>query len=302
MGDHLIQGLGLGGRIRVIAADTSEAVERLRQIHQPSRTTTAALGRVATGAILLAAGLEKVTRREPMITLEVEGDGPAGRIIATASPRGWLRAFVANPEADAPRLEAGKLHVAGVVGTSGNLSVTRDPGKGEPYRGVVPLFTGEIAEDLALYLNESEQTPSAVLLGVLVGPDDTVQYSGGLLVQVLPGVGEEQAAELTERLHALGHLTERLAEDEGPAEWIKALFDGQFERHRRMSVEFRCGCSLDRVERAIKLLGAGEIRAILADNPEQTILTCEFCKTEYTVSSRELQRLLAEVQAEVREN
>jgi molecular chaperone Hsp33 len=168
--DHLIRGFALQGRARVLAAETTGVVEALREIHEPSRTVTAAMGRVATGALLMAAGLEKATAREPMVTIEVSGDGPAGKIMATASPTGWVRSFVANPAADAERITAGKLNVAGVVGTSGFLVVTRDTGASDPYRGVVPLFSGEIAEDLAVYLNESEQTPSAVLLGVLVGP------------------------------------------------------------------------------------------------------------------------------------
>lgn len=299
MSDHLIQGLGLGGRVRVIAAETTETAEEIRRIHQPSRTTTAALGRIATGALMLAAGLEKVTKLEPVITLEFNGGGPAGRLIATASPSGWLRAFVSNPEADAPRLEEGKLNVAGVVGLEGHLIVTRDPGKGQPYQGIVPIFTGEIGDDLALYLNESEQTPSGVLLGVLVGPGERVRHSGGILVQVLPGVTDAEANNLTDRLLGLGHLTERLDQGEGPQQWIDALFDGQFEQHQRTEVRFLCGCSKDRVERALKLLGESEIKAILDDEVDVTTLTCEFCKTDYPVSDVELQRLLAEVRSEM---
>lgn len=299
MTDHVIQGLGLGGRVRAIAADTSRTVERLRQIHEPRPTATAAMGRVATGALLLASGLEKATAREPLVTLEADGGGPAGRIIATASPRGWLRAWVANPDADAPRTEEGKLDVGAVVGVKGQLIVTRDPGYGEPYRGVVPLFTGEIGEDLAVYLNESEQTPSGVLLGVLVGADASVLNSGGIVVQVLPGVSSDEAAGLTRRLLDLGAVTDRLSEREGPEAWIERIFPGGFEQHQRTEVEFRCGCSLDRVERALKLLGQKEIQSIINDaGDEVTELKCEFCKTVYPVSRRELQRLLDEVRAE----
>ena len=161
------------------------------------------------------------------------------------------------------------------------------------------MFTGEVAEDLALYLNESEQTPSGVLLGVLVRPGEQVRHSGGILVQALPGVTDDEATDLTRRLLRLGHLTDRLAQGEGPAQWIDALFDGHFEQHRRTEVEFRCGCSRDRVERALKLLGGVEITAILEDQNDVTTLTCEFCKVDYPVSSRELQRLLDEVRSEL---
>jgi molecular chaperone Hsp33 len=301
--DHLIRGFALQGRARVLAAETTGVVEALREIHEPSRTVTAAMGRVATGALLMAAGLEKATAREPMVTIEVSGDGPAGKIMATASPTGWVRSFVANPAADAERITAGKLNVAGVVGTSGFLVVTRDTGASDPYRGVVPLFSGEIAEDLAVYLNESEQTPSAVLLGVLVGLDDHTRHSGGLMIQLLPGVGDDEATTMSSRVAQLGHLTTQLDDGCGPEAWLEHVFGGDVEITDRTPVEFRCGCSRDRVERAIKLLGISEIQGMLDDRPDSdSELTCEFCRTSYPVSPAELRRLAAEVRSDLTAN
>lgn len=303
MSDHLIRATALNGRARVLAAETTELVDRLRDIHEPSRTVTAAVGRTATGALLLAAGLEKATRREPMVTVEVSGDGPVGKIVATASPNGWARAFVTNPAVDSERLAAGKLNVAGVVGSQGYLIVTRDPGSREPYRGVVPLFSGEIAEDLALYLNESEQSPAGVLLGVLVGADDRVRHSGGLIVQLLPQVDADEADELDRRLTELGHLTALLENGRGPTEWLEEVFGSDHAVIERAPVEFRCGCSQDKVERTVKLLGTDEIEAMLADRPDRdTELTCEFCRTVYPVSPADLQRLAGEVRAELTTN
>ncbi len=299
MGDGMIRAMALDGRARVVAARTTETVERLRAIHEPSPTVTAALGRVATGALLLAAALEKVTGREPMLTVEIDGGGPAGRLLATASPSGWVRATVANPGATAPPRPDGKLDVAAVVGTEGSLVVTRDPGIGEPYRGVVPLVSGEIARDLAYYLSESEQVPSAVALGVHVLPENRVEHAGGYLVQLLPGVGDDEAAALAARVAELGAVTPRMREGEGPQAWLERLFPGGIEILERVPVRFHCGCSRDRVERALKLLGAGEVRSLLEQSrTEPVALTCEFCRTAYTVPPEDLRRLLAEIEEE----
>lgn len=297
--DFLLRGLALGGRARVVAARTTRTLEALRGIHEPTPTVAAAIGRVATGALLLAASLEKVTHREPVLTLEVEGDGPAGKIWATASPAGWVRALVKNPHIDRPPRPDGKLDVGGVVGASGFLGVARDLGYGQPYRGIVPLVSGEIAEDLASYLNESEQAPAAVGLGVFVGGDRKVGFGGGYVVQLLPGVSDHEAAELHQNLRDLGAVTDRLRAGDGPDEWLTRMFPGGVEVIERRGVEFRCGCSRDRVERALKLLGAAEIEILIAQVEAHPVdVTCEFCRTRYGMPREDLARLRLELESE----
>jgi molecular chaperone Hsp33 len=286
-------------RVRVVAGDVTETVEELRRIHDPSPATTAAIGRIAIGALLLAATLEKVTGREPMLTIEIEGGGPAGRLVATASPAGWVRAMVANPHATADPVINGKLNVAGVVGTDGELAVTRDPGIGQPYRGVVPLQTGEIARDLAHYLTDSEQTPAAVLLGVHVMREGRVGNAGGLVVQLLPGVRDTEAETLTGRIRNLGPVTSRLIAGDSPTDWLDALFPEGHEILEETPARFLCGCSQEKVETALKLLGAEEIRDLIARAAgDATRLTCEFCRAEYGVTAATLATLLTEVEEE----
>jgi molecular chaperone Hsp33 len=298
MADHMVRAVAWGGRVRVAACDSTATVEELRRIHDPSPVTAAAIGRLATGALLMTSMLEKLTVREPMVTLEIDGDGPAGRMLATASPAGWVRAMVSNPLATATSRINGKLNVAGVVGTTGELIVTRDPGIGEPYRGVVSLVSGEIAQDLAHYLLESEQTPSAVLLGVHVVPDGVVDHAGGLMIQLLPGVRDDEAQELTSRVRELGPVTSQMAVGVGPMAWLDGIFGEDLEVLATQPVRFFCGCSTERVETALMLLGAGEIRAMLADSGgEPTVVHCGFCRSDYRVSAATLQGLLATVEA-----
>lgn len=301
MADELIVALAFDGRARVVVAETTGVVERLRAIHDTGPTLTAALGRLATGALLMAATLEKVTEREPVLTVKVEGDGPAGRLIATASPLGWVRAFAENPRAGAATRADGKLDVAAVVGRSGTLEVVRDPGIGVPYRGVVELVSGELAQDLAHYLTESEQLPAAVGLGVYVVPQGRVEHAGGFIVQALPGLGEEGTAELEERVRALGPVTRRLREGDSADDIVRALLPAGGRVLARRAVQFRCGCSEDRVERALKLLGAEEVKKVLAQaRREPVFLTCHFCHRQYPASPRLLERLLRELEAEGR--
>jgi molecular chaperone Hsp33 len=297
--DHLIRAMAWDERVRVVAGEVTETVEELRRIHDTSPVTTAAIGRLATGALLLAATLEKVTGREPVLTVEVDGGGPAGRMMATASPAGWVRAMVANPHATADPVVNGKLNVAGVVGADGELAVTRDPGIGEPYRGVVRLISGEIARDIAHYLDDSEQTPAAVVLGVYATRQGRVGNAGGLMVQLLPGIADAEAVELSRRVRTLGPLTSRLLTGERPVDWLHTLFPEGHRITEKSPARFLCGCSQERVETALKLMGSREIRALLAvGDGDPAHLTCEFCRSEYEVPSSTLKALLREVEEE----
>jgi molecular chaperone Hsp33 len=297
MRDHLVRGLGLDGRVRAVAADSSSVAEELRRIHQPSRTVTTALARLATGAVLLAGSLEKVTRREPSLTLEIDGGGPAGRMFATASPAGWVRAFVANPHATAAPTPDGRLDVGAVIGREGHLSVVRDVGQGRPYSGVVPLFTGEIAQDLAWYLTESEQSPAAVVLSASVGPGGEVSAASGLLLQLLPGVAEDEAKDLTDRIRRMGPLAESA---EGPTQWLEQLFPDGFDELETSPVSFSCSCSRQRVLSALNLIGLREVGGLLrdAERGRPTVMTCEFCRTEYEITIEELRGVLGYIVGE----
>jgi molecular chaperone Hsp33 len=297
--DHVIRAVGLGGRARAVVAATTSSVEELRRLHDPSPEVAAAIGRLATGALLLASTLEKITRREPLLTVEVDGGGPAGRLIATASPAGWVRAMVANPLATSDQRADGKLDVSGVVGAEGQLVVTRDPGIGEPYRGVVNLVSGELAKDLAFYLSESEQSPAAVVLGVKCLREGRIANAGGLLVQLLPGVSDREALELTDRIRSLGAVSSRLADGKGPRQWLAEIFPEGCSIFGEVPARFFCGCSMERVERALKLLGADEIRAVLEEGGHGgSDVICGFCRMAYTLHPARLRELIAEVESE----
>jgi molecular chaperone Hsp33 len=207
--------------------------------------------------------------------------------------------MAANPLATADRRDDGKLDVSGVVGVAGQLIVTRDSGIGEPYRGVVELVSGELAKDLAYYLSESEQSPAAVVLGVKCLREGRVASAGGLLVQLLPGVSDKEALALTDRIRALGAVSSRLSAGQGPREWLAKIFPEGCAIVGEVPARFFCGCSMERVERALKLLGLEEIRAVLEDRRDgSSDVICGFCRMAYTLQPARLRALITEVETE----
>jgi molecular chaperone Hsp33 len=287
--DHLVRATALDGKVRAFSLRATDLVEELRSRHDTGPEVTAALGRTAMGALLLAAASLK--EAEQLLTVEVRGGGPVGRIIATANGRGEVRGLVGNPhaEADSPV----KLNVRGVVGTDGYLSVTKDLGMREPYCGTVELQSGEIGEDLAYYLVRSEQIPSAIAVGVLAVPAGRVEAAGGFLVQLLPGLSETEVARIEGEIAALPHPTRLILDGLSPEQVLERIFPGGFEVLDRYPARFACPCSRERFEAAIVTLGSEEIARLMEEEEnDYTEVVCHFCNEAYHFSPEEMERIL----------
>jgi molecular chaperone Hsp33 len=271
--------------VRALVA--TEMVGEAARRHATSPTASAALGRALMGATLLAAA----AKGDETVQLSFRGDGPLGGVTAIADGRGRARGFVSNPGADVPA-RGSKLDVGAAVG-KGILAVVRhQPGWREPYRGLVPLVSGEIAEDIARYLQDSEQVASAVALGVLVGRDGDVEAAGGFIVQALPGASEAALAELERNVLGLAPPTELLRAglrgDDIVERLVGTLSTGPRERSQP---SFACSCDRARVERAVLLLGREEVREIAAKG-EPVEVRCEFCAQRYSLAPDEVARLV----------
>lgn len=284
---RLVRTLAEDGQVAAIACVTTGVVEEARRRHDLYPTTTAALGRLLTAAALLASTLKGQER----VMLQVVGDGPVRHLVAEGDATGAVRGYAGNPHAHLPPNAAGKLDVSGIVGR-GQLVVVRDLGMKEPYRGTVPLVSGEIAQDVAYYLAKSEQTPSAVALGVLVNPDGSVQAAGGWLIMPLPGAGEKLVESLEQRVQQAPPVTETLARRPGSP---RALLASIFGRRRFTVLEerplrFRCRCSRSRFEAGLVALGAEELVRLAHEQPF-TELVCRFCGKVYRTPAERLKRL-----------
>jgi molecular chaperone Hsp33 len=228
--DYLIRATAHGGLVRALAIDATGVADEITQRHQTAPAVTAALGRLATGALLFGARLKEDAHS---ITLRINGDGPAGVLMATANASGSVRGLVSNPRPDVEQVANGKLNVSGAVGSTGEVSVTKDLGMRQPYVGKVELVSGEIGEDLAHYLLRSEQVQSALGIGVFVPPDGSVEAAGGYLIELMPDVPDAVAAELEAAITALPHPTAMLRAGEGPEDILRRVFGDDFDDHRR---------------------------------------------------------------------
>jgi molecular chaperone Hsp33 len=289
--DYLVRGTALDGRVRAFALEATGVVSELQRRHNLFPVPTAALGRTAMGALLLAASSLK--REDHILSVEVRGNGPVGRLLCTANGRGEVRGLASHPQVHADSVAPGKLNVAGVVGTDGYLSVTKDLGMRDSYRGTVELQTGEIGDDLAYYLGRSEQTPSAVALGVFVMPDNSVEAAGGFLIQLLPGLEDQEIAEIEREIAALPHPTTLIRDGIKPEAVLDRVFSGRVELLDRYPVAFGCPCSRERFEAALVTLGSEELTRIIEEEEEElTELVCHFCNDAYHFSSGDMREIL----------
>jgi molecular chaperone Hsp33 len=289
--DYMVRATALGGRVRAFSMTATGVVEELRRRHDTYPAVTAALGRTAMSALLLAAASLK--EEDQLLTVEVRGGGPAGRILATANGAGEVRGLVANPHVHAESVRKGKLNVAGVVGTSGYLSVTKDLGMREPYSGTVELQSGEIGEDVAYYLARSEQTPSAVGVGVFVVPEGVVDAAGGFLIQLLPGLTDSEIRDVEQEIAELPHPTRLIQDGLSPEEVLTRILGDGVEVLDRYPVLFACPCTRERFEAAIGTLGADEISQIIEEEErDKTEVVCHFCNEAYYFTADQMQQIL----------
>ena len=285
---YLLQGTAANATLRIFACDTTALVAEARARHGTSWTATAALGRSLTAAILLAQVLTK--RDQERITLRIQGDGPLGWIVCEGSKDGKARGYVRHPQAELPsRTSDGKLDVSGLVGTNGELAVTRLLENSEPYSGSVELVSGEIGEDVAMYLASSEQINSVVMLGVHIDAQG-VTHAGGILLQTMPGVTEETLHQLEVNLRQLPQLTTMMRTN-GLLGAIERLLDGLgFEAHSKtLTLEFKCYCSREKALDSLRFFSESERAEMIADGGQETV--CHWCSTKYQITPDEIRAL-----------
>jgi len=300
MVDQLLRATAAEGGIRVVGAITTRLTEEARQRHNLSYVATAALGRTMAGGLLLASSMK---RQEARVNLRIKGDGPLGGVMVDAGTDGTVRGYIDHPEVELPPNSKGKLDVGGAIG-SGYLYAVRDVGYGYPYSSTVELVSGEIGDDLTHYLVSSEQTPSALVLGVFVGAAG-VSAAGGLLVQVMPKAAQDEAlVELLEsRLASLSGFTPLLQAGKSlPQIFTDLVGDlGLQILPETQLVQFQCNCSFDRMLGALKILGEAELRDMI-ETDQGAEATCHFCSQVYRADSLELEDLIAQLSADQAES
>ena len=289
---ELVRAMTKDGFVKAVAVTTKDIVERARQINKTLPTATAALGRLLSAASMMG-NMQKVENGS--ITLQVKGGGPLGTVLAVSDAEGNVRGYVQNPQISLMEKYRGKLDVGGAVGTDGMLTVIRDLQMKEPYVGSVQLVSGEIAEDVAAYFVQSEQTPTACALGVLVDTDQSVRAAGGYLIQLLPGAPEDVIGKIEAGIEKAGAVTAMLDKGLTAQELLQTVMeDMELEILETSPVEYRCYCSRDRVTATLISLGRKELQQIV-DEGETIHIECQFCDTIYDFKAEEIAEILKEI-------
>ena len=286
--DYMVRATAGNAQIRAFAATTKDLADYGRRAHGLSPIATAALGRLMTGTVMMG---QMMDNDSDMITVKMDGDGPLKGVLATADNKGNVKGYVSNPYLIMEPNAAGHLNVGGGIG-EGTLTVIRDMGLKEPYVGQVPLYTGEVAEDLTYYFTKSEQTPSSVGLGVLVERESlSVIAAGGFIVQLMPFADEQTITHLEFNLGKFSSVTDILKAGKTPEDMLRIVLDGfDIEFTDTVDLNFYCNCDKDRVERALMLVGKKDIQDMIDDGKEIEI-KCHFCNKAYTFSVDELKAI-----------
>ena len=262
-------------------------MEEARKRHNTSPIVTAALGRLMSGAVMMGSMMKG---EKDLLTIRVNGDGPMRGMTVTADEAGNVKGYPFVPDVVLPANALGKLDVAGAIG-AGNMSVIKDMGLKEPYIGQTALQTGEIAEDLTYYFAVSEQVPSAVGLGVLMNKENTVEQAGGFIIQLMPFAEEEVIEKLEKKVAEVTSVTSLLAQGYNPEMILqKLLGDLGLEITENMPVRFYCGCSKERVTKALASISRAELDEIIKDGKPIEV-NCDFCNTHYTFDIDELKEI-----------
>ncbi|MBE6980798.1 MAG: Hsp33 family molecular chaperone HslO [Ruminococcaceae bacterium] len=292
MSDYLVRGMTMDSFVKVVAIRSTELVRRAAQIQKTTPNATAAFGRALTAASMMG-NMQKCENGS--MTLQIKGGGPIGSIVCVSDPVGNVRGYVYEPNVPIVEKFPGKLDVGATVGTDGTLTVIRDLQMKEPYVGSIPLVSGEIGDDVTAYFAQSEQTPTACALGVLVDRDQSVKVAGGYLIQLLPGAPDEVIDKVEQGIKRAGAVTAMLDQGMTPEDILgQVLGDLGVVFMETTEVSYKCYCDRNRVEAALISLGREELEQIASEGKTFPV-ECQFCDVRYEFTPQQIRELLQKV-------
>ncbi|HFV1611709.1 TPA: Hsp33 family molecular chaperone HslO [Streptococcus pyogenes] len=285
--DKIIKSIAQSGSFRAYVLDSTETVALAQEKHNTLSSSTVALGRTLIANQILAAN----QKGDSKITVKVIGDSSFGHIISVADTKGHVKGYIQNTGVDIKKTATGEVLVGPFMG-NGHFVTIIDYGTGNPYTSTTPLITGEIGEDFAYYLTESEQTPSAIGLNVLLDENDKVKVAGGFMVQVLPGASEEEIARYEKRLQEMPAISHLLASKNHVDALLEAIYgDEPYKRLSEEPLSFQCNCSRERFEAALITLPKADLQAMI-DEDKGAEIVCQFCGTKYQFNESDLEGLI----------
>lgn len=293
MKDQIIKFLAYNGKISVVCSSTTNLVEEARKLHDLSPLATAVMGRVLTITALIGSEMKNKTDK---LTIQIKGNGPIGKIVAVSDNTPHVKACITNPHADLPLNEFEKLDVGGAVGNQGFINVIKDIGLKEPYIGISPLTSGEIAEDFANYFQISEQKQTAVALGVLVDKDG-VRSSGGYIITPMPDATEEEISKVEQSIFQAGAISKMLDNNLSLKEIAQKVTGDENVQIIDSSIEpvYECECNKERFADGLMTLGKEQLTELIEEDGNAQI-QCQFCNKKYNFNKEELEEILKKIQ------
>ncbi|VGR22417.1 Hsp33-like chaperonin [Streptococcus pyogenes] len=285
--DKIIKSIAQSGAFRAYVLDSTETVALAQEKHNTLSSSTVALGRTLIANQILAAN----QKGDSKITVKVIGDSSFGHIISVADTKGHVKGYIQNTGVDIKKTATGEVLVGPFMG-NGHFVTIIDYGTGNPYTSTTPLITGEIGEDFAYYLTESEQTPSAIGLNVLLDENDKVKVAGGFMVQLLPEASEEEIARYEKRLQEMPAISHLLASKNHVDALLEAIYgDEPYKRLSEEPLSFQCDCSRERFEAALMTLPKADLQAMI-DEDKGAEIVCQFCGTKYQFNESDLEAII----------
>lgn len=294
MNDYLVKALAFDDQVRIYCVRSTNTLNTIGERLNYYPSALAAVGRVLSVGTMMGAML----KNQETVTINVHGNGPIGKIIVDANAHGEVRGYCDNPHVHFEYHNVGKLNVRDTVGDTGFISVIKDLRLKEPFIGTIPIINGELGEDFAYYFNVSEQVPSAVSLGVLVGTDNRAIAAGGFIIQLLPNASEEVVDKLEKLIANLPSVSSLLSNGESCEDIIKRISGNDHRILDTIPVTFKCNCSRERFEKGLISLGPGELEEIITSDGKADVV-CHFCGNEYHFDKEQLEGLYNEAKASI---
>lgn len=290
--DKIVRYITEDGSAFVIAANTTDMVKRMKEIHKTTPVVTVALGRLITASSMMG---DMLKGENDSITLRINADGPTGALIAVSDSSGNARGYVQNPVVELPLNEKGNLDVKNAVGTDGYLYVLKDIGMKEPFIGTTALVSGEIAEDVTNYFAVSEQTPSVCALGVSVNDDFSVKCAGGFIIQLLPGCPEETISNIEKSLEDIPAITTMINSGMTIDDIAKRTMQNmKLDKLDEYTISYKCDCSRERVEKALITTGIDSLKE-MAEDKDDTVVECHFCDKKYVFTPNDIKKIIEKI-------
>lgn len=287
----ILRAMTSDGSARIHVINSTEIVNKAIQYHNTSATSTATLGRLLTVTSMMGCMLGD---KDDTVTVSLNGDGPAGRVLAISDYIGNVRGYIQNPNVEIPLKSNGKLDVSGAVG-AGFLNIIKDMGDGEPYNGSIDLVSGEIAEDITAYYAQSEQVPTVCALGVLVDVDLTCKAAGGVIIQLLPFADDDTITKIENNVPFLANVSSLFDKGMTNEEIMALAMQGiDYDLFDEIDVDYLCNCSRERMEGALKSLNKQDLRKLFDEQiaegkPEELSVECRFCNSKFSFTPADLE-------------